>query len=289
VQSLGPLDDARIEARHGTEFVVIPLGPPGEPKVRATNAKRIEIAAHLGEDVEVRRGTDLKVGLRGDPTIMITDAVHVGGQLRLEKGGRLDVQGKSFEIESGTVTFVGDDPGNPQVVVTAGWNAPDGTRIYADYIGPLKTGKVTFRSEPSLAQSDIIALLLFGTAEGTSAVAQNNAAGNSTTNTASSAAGLAGGQAAQPINHALDQFGIHAVSAKVDTSLASNPKPEVELQVAKDISVQLAYVLGTPPPGMNPDTTLLTLNWRFLKSWSLGTTVGNAGSSIVDMVWQRRY
>jgi translocation and assembly module TamB len=286
VQSLGELDDARIEARHGTELVVIPLGPAGEPKVRAATAKRIEIAVHLGDDVAVRRGTDLKVGLKGDPTVTITDTVHVGGQLRLEKGGTLDVQGKSFEIENGTVTFVGDDPGNPQIVVTAGWNAPDGTRIYADYIGPLKTGKVTFRSEPPLAPSDIHALLLFGTAEGTSAVAQNNAGGNST---ASSAAGIAGGQAAQPINHALDQFGIHAVSAKVDTSLASNPKPEVELQVAKDISVQLAYVLGTPPPGANPDTTLLTLNWRFLKNWSLGTTVGNAGSSIVDMVWQRRY
>jgi len=33
----------------------------------------------------------------------------------------------------------------------------------------------------------------------------------------------------------------------------------------------------------------LTLNWHFLKAWSLGTTVGNAGTSIVDMVWQRRY
>jgi translocation and assembly module TamB len=289
VQSLGEIDDARIEAQHGGELVDIALGPAGEPKVRAANAKRIEITTHLGDDVEVRRGTDLKVGLAGGPTITITDTVHMGGQLRLERGGTLDVQGKSFEIETGTVTFVGDDPANPQVVVTAGWNAPEGTRIYADYIGPLKTGKVTFRSEPALAQSDIIALLLFGTAEGTSAVAQNNAGNNTANSTASSAAGLAGGQAAQPINHALDQFGIHAVSAKVDTSLASNPKPEVELQVAKDISVQLAYVLGTPPPGVNPDTTLLTLNWRFLKNWSLGTTVGNAGTSIVDMLWQRRY
>lgn len=286
VQSLGEIDAARIEARHGADVVSVPLGPPSEPKVRAADAKRIEITAHLGDDVEVRRGTDLKVGLTGQPTITITDTAHVSGQLRLEKGGTLEVQGKSFEIENGTVSFVGDDPGNPQVVVTAGWNAPEGTRIYADYIGPLKTGKVTFRSEPSLAQSDIIALLLFGTTEGSSAVAQGSSGNASSAN---SAAGLAGGVAAQPINHALDQFGLHRVSAKVDTSLASNPKPEVELQVAKAISLQLAYVLGTPPPGTNPDTTLLTLNWRFLKSWSLGTTVGNAGTSIVDMIWQRRY
>ena len=47
--------------------------------------------------------------------------------------------------------------------------------------------------------------------------------------------------------------------------------------MARDISIQLAYVLGTPPPGANPDTTLLTLNWRLLKALSLSTTVGNSG------------
>jgi translocation and assembly module TamB len=286
VQSLGELEAAHIQARRGADVVPVALGPIGEPKVRAADARRIEIAVRLGNDVEVRRGSDLQIGLGGQPAITITDTARVSGQLVLEKGGTLDVEGKSFEIESGTVTFVGDDPSNPQIVVTAGWNAPDGTRIYADYIGPLKTGKVTFRSEPSLAQSDIVALLLFGTTEGSSAVAQANSGGASS---AYSSVGLAGGVATQPINHALDQFGIHRVAAKVDTSLASNPKPEVELQVAKDISLQLAYVLGTPPPGTNPDTTLLTLNWRFLKSWSLGTTVGSSGTSIIDMIWQRRY
>jgi len=289
VQSLGEIQAARIQARRGRETVPILLAPPGEPKVRAAGAKRIEVTLHLGNDVEVRRGTDLKVQLGGQPTITITDTEHVSGQLRLEKGGVLAVQGKSFEIENGTITFDGDDPSNPQVVVTAVWVAPEGTRVYANYIGPLKTGKVTFRSEPPLARSDIVALLVFGTTGSSSAVAQGNSTNSAAASSTYSSVGLAGGVAAQPINHALDQFGIHRISAKVDTSLASNPKPEVELQVAKDISLQLAYVLGTPPPGTNPDTTLLTLNWRFLKSWSLATTVGNAGTSIVDMIWQRRY
>jgi translocation and assembly module TamB len=286
VQGLGDIEDARIEAKRGAEVVTIALGPEDQSRSRAADAKRIEITAHLGDDVELRRGTDLKVGLTGQAMVTITDTAHVTGQLQLKKGGLLDVEGKSFEIENGSVSFVGDDPGNPQVVVTAGWTAPEGTRVYADYIGPLKTGKVTLRSQPPLAKSDIVALLLFGSAEGSSGPAQGQGATNTATN---QAAGLAGGVATQPVNHALDQFGIHAVSARVDTSQAANPKPEVELQVAKDISVQIAQVLGTPAPGANPDTTLLTLNWRFLKSLSLSTTVGNYGSSIVDMVWQRRY
>ena len=55
------------------------------------------------------------------------------------------------------------------MVVTAGWTAPDGTRVYADFQGPLKTGKVKLRSEPPRPQNEVLALILFGTAEGSSA------------------------------------------------------------------------------------------------------------------------
>jgi len=170
--------------------------------------------------------------------------------------------------------------------VTAGWSAPDGTRVFADYVGPLRTGKVRLHSEPSLSQTEIVALLQFGSAEAQSGAGGGQGATNSATGTA---VGAAGGVATQPINHALDQFGVHAVAARVDTSEAANPKPEVELRIARDVSLQLAVVLGTPPPGSNPDTTLLTLNWRLMRSLKLATTVGNSGSSIVDMVWERRY
>ena len=34
---------------------------------------------------------------------------------------------------------------------------------------------------------------------------------------------------------------------------------------------------------------LFTLSWRFLRQWSLETTVGDAGTSILDLVWQHRY
>jgi hypothetical protein len=63
----------------------------------------------------------------------------------------------------------------------------------------------------------------------------------------------------------------------------------VEVQIARDISLQLAVVLGTPPPGTNPDTTYLSVGWRFLRNWSLEMTVGDQGSSIADVVWQTRY
>ena len=53
--------------------------------------------------------------------------------------------------------------------------------------------------------------------------------------------------------------------------------------------MQIAYVLGVFVPGQNPDTALATVDWRFVKNFSLETTLGNAGTSIVDLIWQYRY
>jgi translocation and assembly module TamB len=152
--------------------------------------------------------------------------------------------------------------------------------VYADYSGPLKSGKVNLRSEPALSKSEILSLILFGTTDGMS--------GAGSSGSQSVGAGVAGGAATQPLNRALENFGLGGVSTRVDTS-SSTPRADVEVQIARDISLQIAQVMGTPPPGQNPDMTLLTLNWRFIRQWSAQTTIGNAGTSILDLVWQYRY
>jgi translocation and assembly module TamB len=240
----------------------------------------VRIETKLGEDVSVRRGTDVRVDLRGGPTLTLTDKLRATGEVTLH-GGTLNLYGKQFDIEQGTVTFVGDDISNPQVSVVAGWVAGDGTQIKAVFRGPLKTGKVTLQSQPSLSDNEIVQLLLFGSTDGQAASTQG-APG------VSSAEGVAGTVATAPLNRALAQFGLSAVSAKVDTS-AVNAKPEIEVQIAKGLSVAVAQILGQPPVGSNPDTAFLTVDWRFLKKWSVAATVGNAESTIVDLLWRYRY
>jgi translocation and assembly module TamB len=237
---------------------------------------------HLGNDVEIRRGTDLKVELDGAMAVKVQKDTSITGEIHL-KGGTLDVQGKTFEIQGGTVTFVGD-PANPMVRVTAAWSALDGTRVFADYLGPLKTGKVTLRSEPPRPQNEILALVMFGTADGSASTPYASPQPDAATKAGTTVGGFATGG----LSKGLDKLTGMDITAKLDSSQA-NPRPEVEVQVAKDISLQLAFVLGTPPPGTNPDTTYATIDWRFLRNWSLETTFGNLGSSIADLVWQRRY
>jgi hypothetical protein len=62
----------------------------------------------------------------------------------------------------------------------------------------------------------------------------------------------------------------------------------VAVQVAKNISVELAVVLPSAVV-YAPDTTLITVDWRFVRQWSLATTVGDGGTTIFDVVWRHRY
>jgi translocation and assembly module TamB len=254
--------------------------------VADSESSRTAIAVTIG-DIEVQRGTDLRVDLDGKLRVESGTKSLITGQIHLEKGGLLNVEGKNFEVESGTVTFSGGDPANPELVVKAAWAAPDGTVVSADFVGPLKTGKVMLSSEPTLPKQEIVELLLYGTTSGQQAQTPPSDT-NGTLATENTAIATAGGEAAQPLNHALNELGLGAVRAKVDTA-SVNPRPEVEVQIAKGISVQLAYVLGVPPPGVNPDTTLVSLDWRFLSKWSLESTVGNLGTTIFDLLWQSRY
>jgi translocation and assembly module TamB len=284
VQQLTPAKGVRVGMRlsDGT-WSKIGADVAAEPPPRV--GKPVRVVVRFGDDVEIRRGTMLRVALRGGPTIEYADRLKVSGQLHLASG-TLDVEGKRFVFDQGTVSFVGDDPTNPTLAVTAVWDAGDGTRVYADFIGPLRSGKLTLRSEPALTENEILALVLFGTTDGL----QGQGASSADPSTAAfgAGAGVGAGLATEGVNKAISQLTTIDISTRVDTA-HETPRPEIVVQLTKNISAQFAYVLGTPPVGQNPDQTLLTIDWRFLGKWSLETTVGDAGSSIVDVLWMHRY
>ena len=270
------------------QLTLLPLAPqdlePEEPE-NPEEALHVLAKVKLGRDVEVKRGTDVKILLEGEPVIAINSETKMTGQIRLV-GGFLEVQGKRFEIEHGTVTFTGE-PNNPTAAITAGWTAPEGTRVYADFTGPIKTGKVNLRSEPARSKSDIFALILYGSDQGQSA--PSRAPQDSTTQGVGVGIGIAGGTATQGLNKALSGLtGSDFATVRIDTSSSGNPRPEVEFQISRTISLQLATVFGRLPIDQ-PDRNFATVDWRFRRNWSVETTFGDQGSSLLDLIWQKRY
>jgi autotransporter translocation and assembly factor TamB len=293
VQHLGKLEGVRTGvARKGGAFEADGLDLAAARVSSAPQARSpVFVAVQLGRDVQVVR-SDLNVRLTGGPIFTLADRVTAKGQIDLPQGGTLDVKGKTFTIDYGTITFV-DDPSNPQIVLRASWQAQDAqkTIVLANFVGPLKTAKLTLDSEPKLPdQQQILSLILYGTTdENTSSNTASSAQGAAAQGVAGNAISGQVNQALGGVNQALEGLGLQSsIATKIDTSQTS-PRPEVEVQIARDLSLQVAAVLGVPAPGTNPDHYLFTVGWRFLHHWSLETTRGDQGTSILDVVWQRRY
>ncbi|HEY4117624.1 MAG TPA: translocation/assembly module TamB domain-containing protein, partial [Byssovorax sp.] len=281
VQDLEADDHVRVGAHHASGFDLVALGPPR--KAKGPSDSLIHASVRLG-DVEVKRDTSLRATVTGTPVFDVGATTKASGKI-IVKSGRIEVQGKRFTLDHGIVSFTGD-PAQPQIVATAYWDAPEGTRVYADFVGTPKTGKLTMRSEPAHTQDEIVALVLFGATDGQ--LGGSTPASNDESTTAKGV-GLAGGVMAQGLNRAISGATSVDVEARVDTSDSDNPKPELVVQLTPRLSADVAYALGTPPPGQNPDKTTLTLDFRFHRSWSVDAMVGDAGSSAVDLVWRRRY
>ncbi len=286
VQPLDPNPDVTVGVRERKgRFATVLLVKPVEP--RPPQATRTHVAVAFGKEVWVKRDTMLKVQLHGGPVVDITDRTHVTGQI-VAGPGTVEVQGKKFELERATVSFVHDDPSDPQIVATAHWDAPSKTRVFVDVTGTPEKLNVGFRSEPDqLPRDAILSLILFGDENGSFGSGQS---GNATDNEdVGQAAGFAGGVVTQGINKAISGVTSVDITTRLDTSESQNPRPELAVQVTKDVSATVAYNLGLPPPGQNPDRTQIILDYRFVRNWSLLTTFGDAGSSIVDLLWQYRY
>ncbi|HET9934167.1 MAG TPA: translocation/assembly module TamB domain-containing protein, partial [Polyangiaceae bacterium] len=277
VQGLDPDEHIRIGVYRGDKtFAAIPTQPlrasesdtpPAEPPTVT------RVAVHLGDSVWIQRGTQAKVQLGGELNITSGEESQIRGRIDL-RGGQLDVNGKTFNIENGTVTFEGDDPGNPTIVATARWDAPDSYSVYAEYRGTVKAGKLTLRSEPPLTQPEIVSLLLFGSPEGS--LGQSNGGGGGA---AATAVGVAGDTAVRGFNRVMSDFTHLDVSARIDTSTGS-ARPEIVVQVTPRLTTRVTRALGEPPPGESPDRTFLTLELRLQRSWAVSAVVGDRGASV---------
>lgn len=290
-----------------------PLGPPAER--RAPDALRYALTFELGE-VEVE-GSGLKLHVTSSadapPRVVLTDEARVSGDLLLARG-EIEVFGKSFEIERGLIRLRREEASNPYLNATAHWDAPDGTRIFVDYVGllkPITDEKLRFRANPPLSQKDILARLLLD------ADAAQGGAGSSADATARQAAGgvavgVGGELASAQFNAILNGITpLRGLSTRFGTTSEGALRTSIVYELDDDLTALASYE-GAPATGATASTTTspsgtaggaagasrsgrteLSVDWRFHRNWSLRGTVGVGGaqtsSGILDLLWQYRY
>ena len=278
VQTLDPDAHIHVGRRVGSDFVD---GAPTSAVVEGTSLP-VHIDVTLGDDVWVKRQGDLEARVTGKVAVDLGKQLRLGGAVTVSEGW-VEIQGRRFLVERARVSFDGQPPSDPIVQATARYDAPGGVKIFADYVGPVSTGHMFLRSEPSMPANEIVATLVFG-----SPTAQIGAS-SGTGSTTLQAAAVGGGYVSQGLNRALDDISPLDVSTRVDTTTSANPRPELTVRVTKDVGVTLGVNLGTPSPGQPPDRTILRIEYQFLPQWRVRSTSGDKGSSILDFIWQYRY
>ena len=145
----------------------------------------------------------------------------------------------------------------------------------------MKTGKVTLRSEPPRPKNEILALILFGTADGVNP--QPAPPGRQSDGTMRAAVGLGGAFVAQGLTEALDDLAGIQATARIDTTRAAILAPRSSSSSRRRSRSRFAHVIGTPPI-TEPDKNLANIEYRFHRNWSLETTFGDRGTALLDAI-----
>jgi translocation and assembly module TamB len=93
-----------------------------------------------------------------------SDAPLIAGDMELVRG-TLGFAGRSFELESGRISFNGGPASNPSIRVAAA-SEVDGTTVRVNIRGTGQNPDISFSSTPALPQDEIMARILFGNSIG---------------------------------------------------------------------------------------------------------------------------
>jgi translocation and assembly module TamB len=297
LQSLDPDKSIDIGVRQNDGQLAAPALRPGEAKRRLAATAKADAAAgdgaapgddllarftvNLGDDVELE-GRGVRIYLTGRTIVDLGNEIAMTGQITLRQGGTIDVQGRKFVVDHGTVSFArGADPADPIVIAAAYWDAPDRTRIWVEFNGPLKSGKLTLRSEPPFSKNEILSILLFGRAD-----PNQGRAGDARPSDAQAATDMGTGLASSGLNQALGDLD-EDFELEQDRTSANRTRTKLGYRLRRNLKVQIGYAAGFSQ--REPDTTYLFLEWQFVPQWSLIGTRGDRGTSILDVLFQHRY
>ena len=127
-------------------------------------AVTLDVAVDAPRAVFIRgQGLDIEVG--GQLAVRGTaNAPRIGGQLALRRG-RLDVLGRRFQIEAGTVEFIDDTSMDPLLDFRATTAIDEGTGIIS-VTGFASDPQFGFSSNPELPEDEVLARILFGRSVG---------------------------------------------------------------------------------------------------------------------------
>jgi autotransporter translocation and assembly factor TamB len=248
----------------------------GEEASDIWKALALEVTVRVTRNSWIRH-PDASIELTGE----VNAAKRAGGELMLVGGiqtvrGWVSFRNRRFTLREGGVRFTGNVPIDPSLDVVAGHRFPD-YDVEIVIGGTVEHPSLTLRSTPSLEQSDILALILFG--KPVDQLAHGERVGLQ-----DQALSIVGTYAAQEIGRSisdalgLDHLGIdirqvdfEGGTVGVGTYLTERTYVTIDQDVTKGAG------------------TKATIEFSLTPSWQILTSTNSVGDSEAGLIWRKRY
>jgi translocation and assembly module TamB len=188
--------------------------------------------------------------------------------------GWMNFQGRQFQLSQGVIAFTGGRKIDPSLDVTADYKTGE-YLVQVIIGGTADAPSLKLASEPSLAQADILSLLMFGKTakdlnEGQRADVQNGAA--------QLAASFAASEVGQSVSDAL---GLSGRGIQLQELSASRVALGTYLTDRTFVTVGQKY-------GAQQGQEM-RVEYELAPRWSITSSASSAGGSGADIIWHRRY
>jgi autotransporter translocation and assembly factor TamB len=187
--------------------------------------------------------------------------------------GRYLFMGKKFDLRESKILFKGNPDNVPELDVTARYDAPD-YEVTARLTGPPQRPVVNLTSRPSLEQSDVLAVIMFGKPLKDLESGQKQ-------NWSAAAVAMAAQYQASPLLES-GNTGLANLQVGVDDATGGGTVG-FSRYIGDRLVLEYKQVFGTLPEER------LNLRYRINRRWSVEVETSSVGSSGGDLVWEQRY
>lgn len=237
----------------------------------------IQVQSALAQQVQAEASLRLR-GTAGNPALL--------GRINITQG-QLSVFGNKYTINQGSVSFLNPVKIEPIMNIDLQTRAR-GVEVTLNISGPMSKLNVTYRSDPPLQFSDIVALLATGRAPNSdpSLAARESEAALSWQQMGASA--LVGQAIASPNAGRLQRFfGVSNIKIDPTTVTGSYSSPQARLSIEQQVSPDITFTYITNVNQTNPQ--IIQIEWAFSRQWSVVALRDENGLFGMDVYFKKRF
>ncbi len=242
--------------------------------VRVQTAPDAELQTSLARDVAPQAELRLR-GSGGRPVLL--------GRVSVNQG-EIQFFGNQYTITRGDISFFNPVKVEPVIDLDLETKVR-GIIVNMNFSGPVSKLNASYRSDPPLQSTEIIALLTVGRTPGTGitpSLAQNQSLQSMTGNNT-----LLGQAISAPINSRLQRlFGVSRIKIDPDLSSVTNTpqaRLTVEQQLTRDLTITYITNLN------RTQQQIVRLQWDFSRDFSVLAVRDENGIFGVDFLWRKRF